>query len=254
MALARVNRHQQTSGNAFGAGAFTTTSFTPSDNTLLVCRISAVSQADDGLTANDLTITGGGLTWTSRVSQTGPTGWAYAERVWTAPVSTGASMTIGADAGAFAIENYRVEVYEYSDYNTGSPVGGIAVGTDADGNDAASITLSATPATTSEVLAFSTVVLNGAAGTFTTEGSGWTELFDTSRDGWWCFESQVRGSSTSTDVSWADLNTLDTLATGAAMVALEIKEADGGPDPNASMGRLSNQRIRPRAFAPGVQR
>jgi hypothetical protein len=225
MALSRVNRHAETSGNAFGTGTFTTTSFTPANNTLLVCRISAHSQANDAFVGSDLTISGGGLTWTSRVVSTTDPGWAYGDRVWSAPVTTGASMTIAADAGAFAIENYRVEVYEYSGHDSVSPIGTSAVGSDADGDGAGNITLGASPASTSEVLAFANAARGGGAGGTIDVGAGWTEIYDTSRADWWDFQAQSRTSSTSTSVDWADLAVGAGAPLGATLIALEIKQA-----------------------------
>lgn len=252
MALARTNRHQQTSGAAHGTGAFTTSNFTPSNSTLLVVRVSAQSAANDALQGSDLTISGGGLTWTSRaVSTTHPGGWGYGCRVFTAPVTTGASMNVQVDAGAFDVYGYRVEVYEYAGHDTGSPVGATAVGSDADGDGAASITLSGAPATTSEVLAFADVIMS-TSGTppVVTVGAGWTELFDVGINDYAEFQSQARTGSTSTTVGWDDVAGTGGLTSGATLVALEIKQAAGGgaatlssPSPSGTLGTSTSATV-----------
>lgn len=228
MALSRTNRLQESSGTAFGTGGFTTGSFTPANNSLLVVRISAISNANDALAGSDLTITDSvGLTWTSRVISTTHPGWGYGTQIWTAPVTTGASMTITADAGAFNVHDYRVEVYEYTGHDTGSPVGATAVGNDADGDGAAAITLSATPASTSEVLAFCQTILGSGSGSVT-PNAAWSELFDVTVAGWTTFQAQARSGSTSTSVDWDDVLASGAAGGGSELTALEIKESSGG--------------------------
>jgi hypothetical protein len=220
-----------TTSTGHGTGAATTAAFTPSDNSLLVVRVSATQETDGGIEGTSLTIADslGTLSWTSRVASTSSPGWSYGERVWTAPVTTGTSMTVSADCGASNIHAYRIEVYEYTGYDTTTPVGGIATGTDADGNGVAQITLDATPAATSEVLAFGHVSLSSTGGAGFTPGTNWSELFgnqDASYvDGWCAFQAMQRKGSTDTAVDWADLQTGAAPTTAATLIALEIREA-----------------------------
>ncbi len=228
MALVRTARLNVTSADAFGTGTYTPASFTPSNSSLLAVVVQTQQQADDGISGADLTLTdSAGLTWTKRVSTSAaPAGWSEAIAIFTAPVTTGTSMTVSADAGAFAVENYRVDVYEYTSNSGGTlGTGATASGSDADGNNAASITLSASPASSSEVLAAANVARNVGSGGSVTEGAGWTELIDVARNDWWNFHVQVRGGSTSTSVDWADLEGSGG-ATGvnAVLAALEITE------------------------------
>jgi hypothetical protein len=122
---------QELSSANFGAGAFTTASFTPDDNSLLVVRVAGQEDNIGGMTGVDLTISGGGLTWTAQVNTGSSPGWNYGDRIWTAPVTTGASMTITTDCGAHSMYRYLVEVYQYTGHDA-SPVGGTASGSDAE--------------------------------------------------------------------------------------------------------------------------
>lgn len=230
MALSRTNRLQQSSSSGHGTGTFTTSSFTPANNSLLLVIAYASGANNDALQGSDITITdSAGLTWTTRETTTTHPNYGYGIRAFTAPVTTGASMTLTLDAGAFDVHMWRVEVYEYTGHNAASPVGATAVGSDADGDDALTITLSASPASSSEVIAAVLVALGGT-GVSVTVGTGWTEIFDSAEAGWQNFQSQSRTGSTSTSVTWDDLDTgapADTL--GAAALAVEIKEAVAGP-------------------------
>lgn len=221
-------RHQSKSAETFGTGAFTTASFTPSNNSLLAVCVSGISESNDGMTGADLTMTPSTGSATLRVtSPTGPN-WAYGHKWFTIPITTGSSMTIQVDCGAFNIHQYGVEVYEFTGHDTSTPTGATATGTDADGDGAASITLSASPASTSIVLAKAQIALGGAGAPGVTQGSGFTELYDNLTASWSLDHAQYRGSSTSTTVDWVDLATVGGVAVGATLTALEIKEATGG--------------------------
>jgi hypothetical protein len=89
------------------------------------------------------------------------------------------------------------------------------------------LTLSAAPATTSEVIA-GLFTYHDAGGNQTTAGTGWTALSDDNK-----YLTQVRGSSTSTDVLFDEAGSSQG---GSAAVALEIKEAGSG----GSGGTLMN--------------
>jgi hypothetical protein len=144
-----------------------------------------------------------GLTQTNRVNTPNTTNWKWATRVWTIPITTGASMTLTADCDVRGVEKYVVEVYAYTGYNVGSPIGATGTANDADGNGAVSLTLSGAPATDSEVLGFADVALNSGTSSIT-EGSGWTELSDIVLTGFLNWQTQSRTASTSTTVAWQD--------------------------------------------------
>ncbi len=207
-----------------------TASFTPSNNSLLVVVCMAVGNSDSGMRGTDLSISNtGGWTFTSRKASTGSAGWSYAVRIWTAPVTTGASMTVTCSTGVGSIGgNAYIYVADYTGYDTGTPVGvdgAASIGAGADG--AQSFTLSGSPCSGGEVIA----ALVGAVGSGTvnvTEGSGWTELadaplLDQSRN-----QVQIRTGSTSTSVAWVDVAVGGSPSgVGVELVGVEINVSGG---------------------------
>jgi hypothetical protein len=88
-----------TGANTANGATFVSGSFTPANTTLLVCFVEYDTHpaGDSGIT---YTPSGGGLSWTQRVERTGiETATAGGSAIWTAPVSTGASMTITVTRG-----------------------------------------------------------------------------------------------------------------------------------------------------------
>lgn len=231
MALSRTNLVgpiSNTSGN-FGTGAFTTASFTPANNSLLVVGITFIENGSSSDPAPSFTISGGGWTYTQRVAVTvSPTSFPTVALIYTAPVGTGASMTLTVDCGSRSIGEYTVSAVCYTGYNTGSPTGATASGTKSSGftgpPDPFSITLSAAPATTSEVFAVVGVDRSTAG---TTPGSGYTELYDVNNSDWGGGQTEVRTSSTSTTVDWVDLRPGGGSLFNCAAAAVEIKVAGG---------------------------
>ena len=236
MALTRTSRLGQITGATgfFGTGAFTTNSFTPSDSSLLVVGASVQQHQAGGDYSSSLTISDSvGLTWTPRVNVGAGTDFGTAARIWTAPVSSGASMTVTLDCGAIDIAWYLASIIDYTGYDTGSPVGvsGSAIRTSGFGTpDVATITLGGTPASTSEI--FGAIAADKGSPQAIVHGSGNTELYDIANTDWGDGESQVRpAGSASTSLIWDDVrNTAASLFDWAA-VAIEIKEATA-PPPN----------------------
>jgi hypothetical protein len=235
MALARTFR---TSAFGGGSGSITSPSFTPSNGSLLVVMGCLQVQSSPGWPFTNMTITdSAGLTWTAR------TGWQpstpeFGEfwlnvRIWTAPVTTGVSMTVTVGTSAGNINSRFVAIIDYTDYDTGSPTGATAAADLVD-DGAASLTLSGAPATTSEIFAALVHGYAAASGTAgATAGAGYTEIveMDDGSPNWnGHMELMARDpGSTSTTFSWTDVQSgtgdmYDTIG-----VALEIKQAAGGP-------------------------
>ena len=211
----------------------TTGSFTPQDNSLLVVVVSLVY---DPAVSFAVTISGGSLTWTERVTAINGPSSNYYERlsIFTAPVSTAASMTIsvnGNSSGGADSPIASVQAFSFTGYNTGTPTGATATDANglADGENA--MTLSGSPASSSVVIAarsWTADSANNETATPDTSG-GWAEIYDnvplTGFSGYTCLQSQARTGSTSTDVRWDDTADNGTgFFTGAA-VALEIQAA-----------------------------
>lgn len=190
----------------------TSTAFTPANSSLLVVvgSIQGVNATPGTMSISDSL---GTLTWTARVGPTTPTASGdYYGRIacWTAPVTTGASMTVtvaSSETTSGDDAHTNIVVLCYEGYNTGSPVGGIISDNTTD-DDARTITLSAAPATGDETVAFR-MRGGGLAAGGATPGSGWTEVADlnSAGAGYNDLQVMVRTGSTSDQVTWDDLNT-----------------------------------------------
>lgn len=238
MALSRTSRGSAT---ATGASNAVTGSFTPSDSSLLVALIAGVSDGSGDPTGTNA-VSGGSLSWTKRksvwVGDVMFGGWGAWAEIWTAPVTTGASMTVTSNPGTTQDGHY-VSVVEYTGYDSSSPIGATASGTRTNAQGSLSITLDASPASTSEVVA--NVVTDQwqspGAGAVTI-GTGWTLIHDfptagAETDGL----SEVRGSSTSTTVLWDNVDASNGDTSGAAAaVAIEIKVAPAAGGTARSFG------------------
>jgi hypothetical protein len=211
------------SGASHGTGEFSN-SITTVDNSFLVLMMWATLIGTS--TTNwdtDLGLSGGSLTYTQQINQRAVSGGNIGGiKCITAPVTTGATFNLVADCGAGNVFLYRVSAWYYTGHDTGSPVGGIAQGAENPMSGAVSITLNATPAATSSVLA--------ALGMFSdnvdiTEGGDFTELVDfTAAAGTFAdFELQHRTGSTSTTVAWTTATS--SFGSDGHAVGIEIKEA-----------------------------
>lgn len=250
MALARTNRTSGT--DTSHTTSFTSASFTPSDNSLLV----VVVGVNDANPQGSWSVVGGSLTWTSRAVITGSSnesGWSVKLQIFTAPVTTGASMTVQVTDGTEANNSWIWHVFDYTGYNTGDPVGGSATLDPLNTGDQGTgdpMTLSATPATDSMVVAARLLGLNSGTPT-ATPGAGWTEILDTAEDGFAALETQERTGSASTTVTWTELNDTAADVDGDAQlgVAIEIKaDAGGGVSTGPGSGLLYSRLLHPRSL------
>lgn len=213
-----------------GTSAATTAAFTPSNNSLLCVVAMGMDFNGVTMTGNDLTISDSlTSTWTSRAVTGAPPTWAYGIRAWTTPITTGASMTVSIDCGTFYMQDVMIWVFDVTGYNTSSPIGGTAVGTDADGNGVGSITLSAAP-DAADIVAAAVMVQQGGAGSIT-HGTGWTEVNEGGESDWFRGQFQRITGVTSTTVQWDDLNASGGTPVDAVMLAFVIKDAGGGGSP-----------------------
>lgn len=225
MALARTTFAISESGDNHGTGSFTTGAFTPPDNSLLVVAIYAHGTSGADISSSQTISDSVGLTWTSRALVGVAASDGLGIRVWTAPVTTGASMTITADCGAENVFKYGVHRIAYTGYDTGSPTGATATAGVSGATDDETITLSASPATTSEVVAAMGIIMGGGT-QLVTPGTGWTEIYEGTSDADFSnTQSQVRTGSTSTSVVWDDIDAGTGTATHGGFLAVEIKAA-----------------------------
>ena len=210
-----------------GTAPFTTASMTPDASSILVAVVFSVSQGNvdyvSGLTITDSQ----SHTWTLRASGCETVNWHTCLQIYTAPNTPTTSFTIDVDAGAFDVHNYMVDVISYTGQHA-SPIGASLQLDNQASDGLLSVSLSGSPASTSEVVA---ALVGTASGTTSAApGSGWTELDDDTESSWLGAESQIRTGSTSATVEWSDVDDGAGSFQGTAVVALEIIAADaGGP-------------------------
>lgn len=209
-----------------GTGPFVSGTFTPAANSLLVA---VVGTAYGGTSAvpNNITVAGGGLTWARQAAVSNSSSNEAALQIWTARVATAQPLALTLDEGADNVYIYMLQVRNYTNFDAISPFGGSAVNTLLS-QPAGTMTLSSAPAASSEVIAAR--VHNASSGAYSsaTPGSGWTELYDQYPfSGVAGLEAQVRKNSTSSTVSWTDVNDTKIGAEELIGLALEIKASQG---------------------------
>lgn len=230
MALVRTALLGQITAGQFGTGNFTSTAFTPANSSLLV--VAAAYVENSGSTTDPtsaLTISGGSLTWTQQATAVAaPTAFPSLVKIWTAPVTTGASMSVTLSTSGRNAGLYAVSVVCYTGHNAGTPVGGTASGQQNGGftgpPDPATITLGAAPASTDETFA---IVFADKTTTNISPGSTWTEIDDLFNSNWGSAESEILTGSTGTSVSWVDLRPGGGSLFNYAAAAIVVKAAAG---------------------------
>ena len=240
MALTPTSRY---TGSA-AATTLTSSSFTPSDNSLLVAM--SVNQPVDSVTWGP-TISGGSLTWTKRAQGgTATGGFRIGAVIWTAPVTTGASMTVTVGpADGFGGQDYAVSVVDFTGYDVASPIG--VTGDDeaeSSRSGAYSLSLSGTSASTSYVIG-----AGGADGGPATAGTGWTNVYSTTVAGYMAAAHQYRSGALST----ADWDAITTSFAWAA-AAIEIKADGGGGGTVVGDGLTSGLKLNRLSFVRGSSR
>jgi hypothetical protein len=229
MALVRTNRINSASADNFGTGAYTSALFTPTANSIIVAWGFAIEESADAIEGTSLTALDSlGSTLTSQVATNASPGWGYGARCWTALAgATPAARTMSLDCGATNIHAYRWFIDDFTGFDAVTPVAGAIVGSDADGNGAAALTLAATPTVDDFIYGAAAIGISSGAPSVT-PGAGFTELLDALSTGWANWHLQSITGVTSTNVPWADLNAGAGTNLGAALAALIIKNAAAG--------------------------
>jgi hypothetical protein len=208
-----------------GANPYATGSFTPSDNSLLVAIVTGgLEYCYPASVQASITLAGGGLTWTLRAAVPTNDSGGQADNmclIYTAPVTTGASMTVSVDRGSDQFWPVAIHVIDYTGYNVSTPIGLVSTGVSAYNENTTAlspmtISLGGTSESTSEILAV------GWANHTTTAiatGSGWTQLYSLVSDE---FRTHIQARQGAlSDAEWA------TFPRGwqRAAVAMEIRAA-----------------------------
>lgn len=226
---ARTNRINSASADNFGTGAYTSGSFTPNANSLVVVWGFGIEESADTIEGTSFTISDSiGSSFTSQLATTTSPGWGYGIRCWTSLAGASpAARTVSIDCGATNVHAYRLFIDDITAFDTGTPVAGAIVGSDADGNGAAALTLAATPAVGDIIYGAAAIGISSGTPSVT-PGSGFTELLDALSTGWANWHLETITGVTSTNVDWADLNAGAGTNLGASLAALIIRNAGGG--------------------------
>lgn len=224
-------------GTAWASGNSTSkvsTSFTPTNNSLLVAVYGAWNDCgtSGSMDLAQVTIAGGGLTWTEvDAIQSNAEGNCRSHiKIWTAPVTTGASMAITithpTDRPSDPL-GALLNVFDVTGYDTTDPIGtqisGINVGA-----DNVTLTLPQAPASDSIVLAYAGAIIASFGALVSTPGTGWSEQYDIYYETNDHLQTQTRTGSVSTSVSWDDIGTgpgVDPYGVTSIAGAFEIKAA-----------------------------
>lgn len=232
MALSRIAELQSNTDDTTGTLSHTTASFTPPSNCVLVATVGCVNGGGGADVRTGLALSGGGHSWTRQVGPLGGTvaGYTSAGEIWTAPVTTGASMTCTLVHAGNVGDDKSVALIHVLSYtsDTGTPEIGTpntASGAHDQGDGAVQITLGSAPATASEVVAARWYSSNGSDTTATPEAA-WTEIYDAQAgSGYGSLQTQIRTGSVSTAVDWDSVMDDATTAWNSCAMAVEVKES-----------------------------
>lgn len=202
--------------------AVTCSSFTPHDNSLLVVFASAADANGSG--PGTMAITDSeGLTWTQQDTSAGTSTWEHSVWIFTAPVTTGTSMTVTAthtpntDTAAISMD-----VVCLPGYNAVEQTFKTRVATEAAFADDFASALDSS----NSVKLLHAVTHDRATGI--TVGSGWVTLLDETGESPHGWDSQTSYLTGTTDTG-IDLANLGQDTYDAVVVALEVSAADGDP-------------------------
>lgn len=228
MSLARTDLGKIiNAGNGSPAtGPFTSSSFTPANNSLLVVEIFAQNDTGSAFAAADLALNSNtaGLVFTLRTEVVNTSGYGGGIRQYTAPVATGVAMTINVGTATNPYAICQTYAYYYTGYDTASPIGLILQDVSGPSSGGWTPSLGGTTAATSEVLAGVIGILNSGTGSYT-PGTGWTELFDQCTTDYVIWQGQYKASSAISTVDWADLTVAGGYYINPMAVAIEVKAA-----------------------------
>lgn len=216
---------QETTANNHTSGSYTF------PNGRLVVVAVAAQNNGSSISGTDLGIddTGADLVWTRRAaSGSGAVDYGMAGAIFTA-IGNGTPCTLTISNPVSGMHNLRVHPYDYTGFDTGTPIGAILEASGGSTDGAWTPNLSAVPAATSEIFGMIFAPLNSGTPTVDTGGAGYTELWDAGLTDWYWTEGEVRNSSAAQAFGWADV----IIGSGGyyhapAAVAIEIKMAATG--------------------------
>lgn len=223
-----VAAQNSASGTGPPAGTgYTPASFTTVSSSLLVVALAPNENGSSSTNVpSTITVTNSaGLTLTLQKAQSAGITFDPGVMIWTAPVTSGGSMTV-TFTSTVNMGTYGVVIGYYTGHDTSTPVlgtGGTAKSAGIGSPETGTFTLSNAPLVGDEIFA----VANNNQATNTTPGSGWTEIADVANSSWANIETQTIRGVTSTTVVWTDLFATSGGKFDFATAAIVIKAAAG---------------------------
>lgn len=184
-------------------------SFTPTNNALLV----AIAFWSDARTSgrNIPTASGGGLTWTQRTGGIASADGEIGGAIWTAQVTTGASMTVTLTTTASWYTNGgSMAVYQVTDHNTSNPIDATAISLDPSAySGAKNVNFTSTPKASSVLLGGGMIDEEPADSSYITSGTGWSSDFFESHPSlaWIHTRFQQSTGTSASQLSFANIST-----------------------------------------------
>lgn len=231
MALSLTAKEDKVSASGHGTGSFTSDAFTPADNSLLLIIVSHMRESETDTTLGTPNISGGSLEYTPFGTANLTPQYSTKLTAWTAPVTTGASMTITVDdANNYDIYTWAIAVIQFTGHDGATPLTGYISSTTGDiGDGAHSLTLTAAP-TADDI----SLIIHGADASNhpqnPTWAANWNEVYDLGTpDGGFGLCVAQRTGSTSTTASVTDVYTAGGTFYKGSMFAVNVKAAASGP-------------------------
>lgn len=236
MGLVRSDLLGQINTGNFGTGNFTSSSFTPPGTSVMLVGVFGTENSGIAPNAADMSVTSSaGYTFTPLLTLAVGSTFATYVGIFRAIVVTGTLGTVTASFNGRNMSAVGVSVAAWTGYNASTPTGATASGQQTAGfttPNPATITLSGAPASTSEVWGIIGADKSTADITPGTSASfiETTDQFNAPANITGGFETEVRGSSTSTTVKWDDVRPGGGALFNWGALAVEVlaqTEADG---------------------------
>lgn len=214
-----------------GPTNYTTSAFTPANDSLLVVTINSISFSSNQLNCG--VSSSPSLTWTRQVraASNGSLGPPVSE-IWTAPVTIGASTTVTISASADNVfsgdgTSSSITITEITGHDTVGNFLGLTASDSVNGSTTGALSVSMGGTTASDSMVIATVAADGDHGAaLVNGGSGWTELSKTqSGTGGWFRSTTEYEIGALTSYDYGALN--DPYQHTSA--GMEIKAAAGAP-------------------------
>jgi hypothetical protein len=237
MTITAAGELNSTTDDTTGTVSHTTASFTPPDDSLLVAHCYCINGTGGGDVQTGMTLSGGGLTWTKRAGPNGGTAASYTSchEVWTAPVVTGASMTMTySHAGNVGADKSSAHIQVHSFITDGGGSCGFdgapnLISEPNNGDDGPQSLALPSAAASASYKTASRAYSSDGSDPLAIHGTGWTEVYDVTHGGYGSLQSQAITADANTDVDWDDIAAGGPqTAWNSSGIGIEVEEIAGG--------------------------